>query len=570
MFRNYLVTALRNFTRHRLYSFINIGGLALALACATFIALFVADELSYDRFIPDMGNVYRVDTAFKLPGHDVQRADDTTFVLGPTMKAQIPQVLAYTHITSQTVTLKVKDRLFSQDVQVVDPDFFQVIHLPMIAGDPKQVFAQPDSIVLSQAEAIKLFGGTAVMGRTVVVSGNHPMIVTGIVKDLPHNTQLKANALFPDTSKADPMQEFYKKHWESFGGHLYVELAPGSDTKQVLAMTRHLFDSHIDLKKEAGVDIPASKVFDPHLTPFLDGHLNDYGGGMTPGDSWTEVYGFSAIAVLILLIACFNFTNLATARAMMRAREVSLRKVMGARRGQLIVQFLAESIVTALAALVLALALVEVPTPAYERFVDRPIALHYLSDWGLIIFVVVAAALTGLLAGIYPAFVLSGFRPAGTLRANASGRSGSALLRTALVVLQFAISIGLGVAAVVVFAQIRYAEQVNLGFNRSHIVVIRNASDIPKAKREDFERTVEAEPSIEGAALSRSTPFDGTTNIQTVAVPGSPQLLSVREWEADPNYPSVYQLKLLAGRLLSRDRAQDVYKQDGKSSARSC
>ena len=179
MFRNYLVTALRNVRRHKLYSFINIAGLMVALTCTIFIMLFLADELSYDSWIPDTSNVYRVDFAFKVPGQEIQRADSSMFVLGPTMKAQIPAVAAYTHIDTETVTVKADNRLFSQRVDVVDPDFFRVIKLPLVAGDPARVFAQPDSIVLSQDAAIKLFGTTSAIGKTVVVDGSHPMTVTG-------------------------------------------------------------------------------------------------------------------------------------------------------------------------------------------------------------------------------------------------------------------------------------------------------------------------------------------------------------------------------------------------------
>lgn len=560
MFRNYLTVVLRNFARHKLYSFINIAGLTVGLACAIFIALFIRDELSYDKWVPGSENVYRVDIGFMLPGHDIERAGNSIFVLGPAMKAQIPEVTAYTHIVTQTVTLKAGDRLFSQDVDVVDPDFFQVIPLPLVAGDPARVFAHPDSIVLSQTEAAKLFGGASAAGKTVVVNGTHPMTVTGILKDLPHNTQLEAYAFFPNTSKADPMEEFYKKHWESIGPYLYVKLVPGSDPDRVLAMARHIIDSNVDAKKDFGADIPGSEVMQPHLTPFVQAHLSDYIGSMTPGGSWTEVYGFAAIAGLILLIACFNFTNLATARATMRAREVSLRKVVGAKRRQLITQFLGESVLTALLALILALALVEMLLPIYDGFLGRPIAFSYLRDWQLTLTIIAVTALAGVLAGLYPAFVLSAFRPAATLRSDKQGLSGSGVLRTGLVVLQFAISIGLGIAAMVVFAQIRYARQMDLGFNRSNIVVIRNVSDLPKTAREDFARVVATEPSVAGAALSRSTPFDGMTNLNSVTLPGSPQVLEVRSWEADPNYPQVYRLKLLAGRFLSRDRARDVFR----------
>ena len=557
MLRNYLVVALRNANRNRLYSFITLAGLTVALVCAIFILLFLADELSYDRFIPDMGNVYRVDMGFYVPGHNVERGTSNIFALGPAMKASIPQVVAYTHISNSTVTLKVGNRLFAESVDAVDPDFFKVIPLKLSAGDPTLVFAQPNSVVLSQSEARKLFGTQRVLGRTLIINGTHPMTVTGVLKNLPHDTQLVAKVLFPNTSKADPMKRFYKHHWESFGPYLYVRLAPGSDPAHVLALARTLIDQHINMKKDWGVDIPASTVFRPHLTPFWHGHLSTYGGGMTPGGSWLEVYGFATIAVLILLMAGFNFTNLATAQAMLRAREVSLRKVLGARRGQLITQFLGESVLTALLSLVIALALVELLTPAFDQFLGRSLSFHFMASWPLTLLVIGSAVITGFIGGAYPALVLSSFRPATTLRADSGGGKGTSFLRNGLVVLQFAVSIGLGIAAIVVFTQIHYARDVALGFNRAHIYVVRNASALPLDKRKDFARAIAALPSVEADALSRSTPFDGQTNLGGVMIPGSRRNFHIRFFDVDPNYFRVYHVHLLDGRLLSFAHALD-------------
>jgi putative ABC transport system permease protein len=565
VFRNYLIVALRNASRNRLYSFITIAGLTVALVCAIFILLFILDELSYDRFIPDMGNVYRVDMGFYVPGHRVQRGNSSIFALGPAMKAKIPEVVAYTHISPATVTLKEGNRLFAQSVDVVDPDFFRVIPLKLTAGIPSRVFALPDSVVLSQSEARKLFGTEQVLGRTLVINGSHPMTVTGVLRDLPHDSQLVAKVLFPNTSKADPMTRFAKHHWESFGPSLYIKLAPGSDPARVLSMMRAILNQHINMKADWGVDFPASKVFRPHLTPFWQGHLSPYGGGMTPGGSWLEIYGFAVIAALILLMAGFNFTNLATAQAMMRAREVSLRKVLGARRSQLIVQFLGESVLTTLLSLVVALALVELLTPAFDRLLGRPLSFHYVANWPLSFLVTGAAVLTGLIGGFYPALVLSAFRPATTLRTGGGSGKAGGLLRNGLVVLQFAVSIGLGIAAIVVFTQIRYARDVALGFNRSHIYVVRDASAIALKKRMDFARAVAALPSVAGDTLSRSTPFDGVTNLGGMMLPGSPRMFNIRYYEVDPNYFRVYHIRRIAGRLLSFGHAQDHFREAAKT-----
>jgi putative ABC transport system permease protein len=562
MLANYIFVFLRNVNRQRLYSFITIAGLTVALTCAIFILMFIADELSYDQFIPKMNNVYQVDFAFALPGRDIQRAGDAMYVLGPTMKAKIPQVVAYTHIEPGLMTLKANNRLFSMHVDIVDPNFLQVIHLPLLAGDPRRVFAQPDSIVLSQATAIKFFGTSSAIGRTVLVSGHHPMTVTGILKNLPPNTQLAANVVFPNTSKADPSPQSIKRQWDLVSSLLYVKLAPGASAQHVAKLIRGLLDRHIQTLKDFGADIPGSQLMQPHLTRFRRVHLSIYHGGMTPGGSWSEIYGFAAIAGLILLIAGFNFTNLATARATLRAREVSLRKVLGGQRGQLIIQFIGESLLTAALALAISLALVELLTPVFDSFIGRAITLNYFSDWPLTLTICSAAVATGIAGGIYPAIILSGFRPATTLRASQAGLTGSGFLRTALVVMQFAISIGLGIAAVVVFAQVNYERQISLGFSRSNIVVIRNAHAIPQASRRAFLNTLAASPSIAAVAQSDATPFEGNINLMPVRLPASGQKLSVRTWSVGPSYFKVYHIKLLAGRFLDRAHAKDSVRTD--------
>ena len=238
--------------------------------------------------------------------------------------------------------------------------------------------------------------------------------------------------------------------------------------------------------RKFGIPLSGSQAYRVNLTPFTEVHLasSRWLFNLTPPGSWTTVYGVIAIGVLILLVACFNFMNLATARAMMRAREIALRKTLGASRGQLIAQFLGEATLMALLGLVLAFAAVEILLPAFDSFLQRPIRLDY-TDWPLLLALVGLAVTAGLISGIYPALVLSGFRPAATLRTNSSGQAGSGALPHVLVVLQFAVSIGLGIAAVVVFSQISYARNIDLGFRRDNIVVMSSGRMTPE-QRESF------------------------------------------------------------------------------------
>jgi putative ABC transport system permease protein len=326
-----------------------------------------------------------------------------------------------------------------------------------------------------------------------------------------------------------------------------------------------MLDKNIDVKKRMGMTLRGSQILTLHLTPFRDIHLAQY--GTTERGQWARVYGFSAIAVLILLIACFNYMNLATARAMFRAREIALRKVVGAKRSQLIVQFLGESVATALAALALAIAVVEMLLPNFDGFLARPITYNVITDWPLSLAGLAAALAAGLLGGAYPALLLSRFRPADRLGTGMTGASGSGLLRGTLVVLQFAISIGLAIALLVMSAQLRYARQVDLGFDRHDLVVISGAENLTPATLDSMRQALAAEPGIAGAAVSGMVPLDPQRLDGPFQVQGRAEQFVLRIGVIDPDFLQVYRMKLLAGRNLTRDIALDIAPDHGNRAA---
>jgi len=577
MIKNYLVTALRNLAKHRLNSFINIGGLTVGFACAIFIALFVREELSYDRWIPDTENLYRVEITFNNPGEPPTRSSLAPFPIPQAMLQKIPEVRSMTRLMPESMTAIVENRQFSETVGVVDPNFLQLIKLPLLRGSPAGAFERPDSAVLSESTSRKYFGNEDPMGRTIMFSGRscgtvqqncvtheHTLVVTGIMRDLPRNTQLTAEILIPNTSAAFEMSQFERANWLWIVGWGYVALAPGSDPAVVVAKLKTIIDRSVDLKKLSNLNMLGSALVVPHLTRFRDDHLStDQYGSMTAPGSWTTVYGFTAIGVLILLVACFNFTNLSTARAALRAREISLRKVMGATRGQLVVQFLTESILTALLSFTLASALVEILLPAFNSFLGKTIELHYQDDWPLILASVAIAVFAGILSGIYPALILSGFRPAAALRTNSATLSGSALFRTSLVVLQFAVSIGLGIAALVVFAQISFARNIDLGFKRDGVVLV-DAENLSNSAVKSFADALRANPQITDVALSNAAPLDGNTITSDVHMPGGTTTETFRVVSTSPSYVHLYGIRLVAGRVLSEARGEDT-RQIGKS-----
>jgi putative ABC transport system permease protein len=580
MWRHYLSLAARGFVRHKLYSFINVAGLSLALTCAVLIALFVTDQLSYDSWIPDTANLYRLEVTFHIPGQPPFPLALCPFPVLTAAGAQIPAVKAVTHAVLEPMTVMAGDRAFRETITVVDPNFFQVIRLPLAEGRPAQVLQQHDSIVLSQTMARKLFGGAEAVGQSLRVGGDiwpdgcrlddtacfsksHTLVVTGVMRDLPHNTQLVADLVMPNTSEADAMPLSDKQQgWTSGDGVSgYVELAPGAGPRDVLAGIAQIVDRSVDEGKMGLGTAPASRVEQFDLTPFREVHLtSDKIGNMRPTASRAWLAGLTAIGLLIVLVAGINFTNLTTARAGLRAREIALRRMAGARRSQLVTQFVLEAVSTVLISLVIALALLESLLPIVDRFLDLPLSLSYLSDWKLLVSIIAGTMIVGLLCGLYPALVLSGFRPAAALKTGGSAQRGSGILRSALVIGQFAVSIALGVAVFVVFRQIQFARSHDWGFNRSGMVVIRGIENLPLQARESLAAVLKTGPGIAGTALSTVVPFDmdAVRNSTVRLKDGDASPIAVQFVDMTPSFPSLYGMRLLAGRMLSKSYGNDV------------
>jgi putative ABC transport system permease protein len=576
MFRNYLTIALRNLLRHKLYSIINIAGLAVGLSCVLFIVLFARDELSYDKWVPDHANLYRLELTLHLPSRPPIAMAVTPFPMPVAMRTEIPEVTAMTRLWVEPMTLTNGDRQFREMVNAVDPNFFQVIKLPLVAGNAADVFRQPESVVLSESAARKFFGNSDPIGKTLTDAKGRcapadtpcrdttvPLTVTGVMRDLPHNSQLSGEVFIPNTSIADYNADDQRYAWLNENSYGFVTLAAGTTPQTVVTKMAPLLDRAIGplLKDFAINNLRGSQVYDVHLTPFAQVHLSSdrWSFNQTPPGSMTTLYGIIAIGALILLVACFNFMNLATARAMMRAREISLRKTVGAKRSQLIIQFLGESVLIALLALLLALALVEMLSPAFDTFMQRPLDVDWGSGWPVLLLILAVAVAAGLLSGSYPALVLSGFRPASVLRTNSSGQGGSGRLRAILVVLQFAVSIGLGIGAAVIFSQIRYARAIDLGFKHDNILVIGHAGRVFIDGRQSFVQELRTNPGILDLTLSDRTPFEIGQSTDGIRLVGKPDLILFNRTVISPDFPNFYGMRLLAGRQLSATRSLDQF-----------
>ncbi len=572
MFRNYLTVALRNIVRHKLYSCINIAGLAIGLACVIFVILFIRDELSYDRWIPDTQNLYRLELSVFSPGREPLAMASVPFAMPAAMRDEIPEVTGMTRFNPETMTLTAGDRQFLEHVTAVDPDFFQIIKLPLLQGDPSRVFRDPQSLVLSESAARKYFGTTDVIGKIIATTANCEfgdaaclsrmvsLKITGVMRDIPYNTQFDGDMFLPNTSIVDRNSKSAKLSWHTENGAGYVRLAPGADPQAIIAKMAPLLDRNVTGElTAAGKPLRGSQAYTVHLTRFADVHLTSerWRFNLKPPGSWTTVYGVGIVGLLILFVACFNFMNLATARGLLRAREIALRKTHGANRGQLVVQFLGEAVLMALLSLVLALAIVEILRPAFSNFLQHSVALDYVSDWPLLLIIMGITVAAGLVSGSYPALVLSGFRPAMVLRANNRGQAGSGGLRNALVVLQFAVSIGLGIAAAVVFAQISFARNIDLGFRKDNLLVVSGAGLLTIEGREGFVQQLRSNPDILDIAMIYILPFDSSQMTSSVQLTGHSELIELNERVIGTNAVQLLGMKLMAGRLLSDKRAQD-------------
>lgn len=574
MLRNYLIIALRNIVNHKLYSFINITGLAIGLTCVFLVMLFIGYETSYDKWVPNSRHLYRLQQTTHVLGRPQVDSVSVPFPVPAAMYEEIPEVTAATRARVEFMTMTVGDQQFFQRVDVVDSNFLQVVQLPLVSGDPRTVFSQPGSLVLSQDTARKFFGDTDPLGQTVTVPKPNcdetdvvcrgttiPLRVTGILRNLPANSQLVADAVMPNNSLANPETQQHKDDWFSPRYYGFVVLAPGSDPQAVIAKLAPILDvGAAPALRNLNVSARASELFEMRLVPFTDVHLSSAGYAdnmMTPAGSWLAVYGVAVIGLVILLIACFNFTNLATARAMLRAREIALRKCLGASRRQLITQFLGESVLMALCALALGLSFVEILLPFYDDFLGRPITFNFFADWPLLLAIIGVAIVAGLISGSYPALVLSGFRSATTLRINSSGQACMGRLRAILVGLQFAVSIGLGIAVIVVFKQISFARNIDLGFHQRDIVAI-NVSGLAPGSRETLVQILRGNSGVLAAALSNAVPFMGDNSLGLARIPGQPDGISINRIVSSPEFLRVYDIPLIAGRLLSESRETDT------------
>jgi putative ABC transport system permease protein len=572
MWRNYLTVGFRALAKNRTYAFINIFGLALGLAACMMILLFVRYELSYDRWIPGVDRAYQFQAWYKPTerGGEEMKLQMTEFVSRDALVKDFPQVEKAVYVCScGAVIMQNGQASFADEFNYVDGNLFDILKLPFAKGDPRTALEKPGSLVLTEAEATKRFGDVDPIGKTLTLISNERSVdhtVTGVLKDLPKNSHLRLGVVArfdPRTYFAD--NPYFVRSWTSQGGWVYVKLRPGAKAEDINAQLpawekRNIPDDTQGAAAGGEVTNPGD-VQDWRLVNVADIHLGEaQQAAMSPGNDRRTIVTFSVIALLILGMAVVNFTNLATARASQRAREVALRKVLGATRKQLIAQFIGESIlVTALATLA-GLALVEALLPQFNRFLEADISFTYLGSDGILIPVLLLLLLVGGLGGLYPAFYLSRFQPATVLKANksASDAQGSGRLRNILVVSQFAVSIGLIICTAIIYAQTLYARTSDAGYKREGLLQVRNAGGretnalLPTLKKEIGK--------IEGVSAVARTGIavdPGNNSMTSVYLPGTPKPVDLGTYGVDPDFFDTMGMKLLAGRGFSERVAMD-------------
>jgi putative ABC transport system permease protein len=464
MFRNNLTIAFRNLMKNKVLSFINIFGLSTGIACSLLIILFIKDELSFDKFNKDPDRVFRVVKDFV--NEDGSKLPDATTpaALAPAMQKEIPGIESTVRIFSNwgsKYLLKYGDkRFYEEGVYRADSSVFAVFNFPFIRGNATNAFKQLKSIVVTETAAKKYFGSDDPLGKTIEIENMGPYMVSGVLKDIPANSHFSFDFLISTRTLAGNIDQ----NWGFYNFYTYIRLKKNTTIASVEPKIKTLFKKYNADNKNIFYTQPLTDI---HLKSNLKWELK-------PNSDKTYVYVFATIALFVIIIAAINYINLVTARSALRAKEVGIRKVVGAAKNSLIRQFLIESVVTVFLSGILALGVALIILPAFNHITQKQLSIFSGNDGTVLIFITTVILLVGLLAGLYPAFYLSGFRPAFVLKGTYSQGTNTISLRKALVVLQFVISVVLIVGSLIISNQINYMQSAKLGFNKEQVVVINN------------------------------------------------------------------------------------------------
>jgi putative ABC transport system permease protein len=462
MLRTYFKIAWRSLSRNKLYSLINIGGLTVGLACCMLIGLYLVNELSYDRFHQNADRLFRVTTEYTVNGA-MSRVGQTSSMPGPRLAAAFPQIQSYVRIQNfQPYVVRYEDRTFVEPrFLFADSTFFTMFTFPLIEGDARTALDAPDKLVISQSMEKKYFGNEQALGKIVRVGGTRDYLITGVAKDAPINSQIH----FDFVASYASLPYANRPNWSIEIYTMYFLLRARTDP----AGLERSIDAY--MKKQTDVGNAPGDYLTYHLEPMTRVHLYSPLTGMEPNGNITYIYILGAIALLILCIACVNYTNLATAQSIRRMPEIGIRKVMGSGSWQLFWQFIGESLLLNAIAVILAVATAILLLPLFDRLVERPLEAGYLLTPPVIVGMILLYAAISFAAGAYPALLLSRLQLMKVLKTGFSFSGGTGL-RRALIVFQFTISVFLVISTVVIFQQLSYIQHKNLGYDKDHVIVL--------------------------------------------------------------------------------------------------
>ena len=561
MLRNYLVIAWRNIVHHKLYSLINVLGLAISMACCLLILLFVQDALSYDRFHTNADRIYRI-AIERNWGRQIENFPLSPASMGPALIEALPEVIQATRIDGmfdRDYVISHQGKSFYEDGFLnVDPNFLEFFDFPLLQGNPETALQEPGSIVITQELGKKYFGDENPMGQTL---HQHKTAykITGIVEDIPHNSHLQFDALVP----------FWVRNVGENGAHefpVYTYVLLGENVRA--ADVERKWESFIQSYAGAQVFKDLYKEtfrFEPYLQPLTDIHLHSHlKYELSPNEDADTIYLFAAIAALILFIACVNYVNLATAQSARRSKEVGIRKVMGAPRSRLVRQFLGETLMVSLMALLLALICVELFLPTYGQFLGRELHLDFTGNEFLLPGMLGVALLIGGLAGIFPAFFLSAFQPVEALKGTVRDGKKSVLFRRVLVIVQFSISVGLIAITATMHRQLEFATNKDLGFNEEQVVVLPlkngGSGSVWRSPENSLKRDLRENPKV--LAVSGCSRVPGTSPSKTwVFYPGDGaenEQVQIATLYIDSGFIDLLKIELVAGRNFWDDAPDPV------------
>ncbi len=551
MFKNYLKIAFRNIIGHKAFAAINIIGLAIGMACSIFILLWVQNELSYDRFHKNANEIHRI----TANAGDFKAAVNCA-AMPAELKAKMPVVKNYVRLSHlSTNVFEVGTRKFEEkNVFYADSTFLQVFSFRLVKGNPETAMQRSDGVLITEDMAKKYFGKEDAMGKILKKDNNSNIIVTGILANIPSNSHLQFDFILPMSSIAQTDNDLKTNTWDNFNYYTYLQLdknfnATPAAVEGLNKQINKIYKEHVN---------EATLKVDFHLQPLTSVHLHSNCQVDLPGHGNIQYVNiFFVVALFILAVACINFMNLSTARSAQRAKEVGLRKVVGAGRKQLIGQFLGESLLISFIALLIAVGLVWLLLPPFNELAGKELSIQFLS--GKIIITLLSIALaTGLISGSYPALFLSGFKPVKVLKGNMKTMGGNLIFRNALVVVQFVVSIILLAGTAVVYRQLTFIKNMNLGFEKSNLLYMSMAGEMWN-KQQAFKAELKQNSLTANYTITNDLPTNltsGTVNVKWEGKDPKSQTVFPTLF-VDEYFMDVFQMKMLSGRSFSADFKAD-------------